>query len=443
MAGRGSGKTRAAAEYVHRRVRFTAADRAYTKHHEPARYVTLIAPTAAATRDVMVLGESGLQHVADDLGIRFRYKSSWGHVEWPDLGVTAVLYSAEEARSLRGPQSDLTWAEEIASWRDAWRGDELDTTWNNMTMGLRLGQRPVCVVTGTPKPVLLVKQLVELSKDERNGVVITTGSTYDNEAHLAPTFFRSIVKHEGTRIGRQEIYAQLLEDVEGALWVRTWIEQHRVPLGPWWEDWLSYSAAPVEVIGNVLGRAKVVRRVSGQMHDRPPGPLPTMVKMAVGIDPSASSSKHADEAGVVVAGLGDDGHSYVFDDRSDVMGPLDWSSVGVAAYHEWIADKIVAEKNNGGDMVRITIAQQDPTVAVDLVWASRGKAVRAEPVATLYREGRVHHVGAHPALEDQLCSWVPGYAISPGRLDALVWVLSYLHDLSPARAGRNRQFYSQ
>lgn len=441
MAGRGSGKTRAAAEYVHRRVRFTAADRRYTRHADPAEHVTLIAPTSAAARDVMVLGESGLQAVADRLAIRFRYKSSWGHVEWPDYGVKGILFSAEEPRSLRGPQSDLVWAEEVASWKDAYRGDVLDSTWNNMSMGLRIGRHPVCVATSTPKPLRLIVELVERAR-RGEGVAVTTGSTYDNRANLAASFFDQLTRHEGTRIGRQELHAELLVDAEGALWRRDWIERDRVLRGDWWEDWLEYYVADPEVLANVLGSARVVRQVAGGLAESPPGPLPDMAKMVVAVDPSVSTAASADETGVIVAGLGRDGRSYVFDDLSDTMPPSAWARQAIGAYQRWLADKVVAEKNNGGELVRMTLRQYDANVPVTLVWASRGKATRAEPVAALYDERKVSHVGSFPTLEDELCSWEPTLPWSPGRLDALVWALAELNDISPANKG-SRQFYSQ
>lgn len=408
-AGRGAGKTRAAAEYVHRRVRANKADRLYTRHPDPARHVGLVAQTSSDARRVMIQGESGLEAVAEKLKIRFRYRASYGDVEWPDYGVRANMFTSVEPNNLRGPQHDLLWGEEVAAWKDAWKGNALDTTFSNAMLGLRLGRRPVAVLTSTPKPHKLIQEIVKRWREGR-GVVITEGSTFANRAHLAANFFDEVISsYKGTRLERQEIYGELIDDVEGALWTRNWIDEHRIiPEDDWWDDWLDYLHGDYQ-----LGP-----------RETPAWPIPDLSELVVGLDPNASSDADADEAGIVVAGRGVDGRGYVFDDRSAVVGPLLWAQRAVDGFYDWNADLVVAEKNNGGEMVLVTIRVADPEVPVELVHASRGKQVRAQPIAELYKRGRVSHVGSHPLLEDQLCNWVPGLGESPGRLDAVVWALT-------------------
>jgi len=246
--------------------------------------------------------------------------------------------------------------------------------------GLRLGKAPKVVIATTPKPHPLIKRLINDPT-----AVVTRGSTYDNKANLAASFLNAILaKYEGTRLGRQEIYAEVLEDVEGALWNRDWID-------------------------------------SGRVSD-----APELTRVVVGVDPSGSTS--GNEAGIVVAGIGKDKHYYVLSDLSLIGTANEWAQMAVEAYKANGADAIIAERNYGGDMVESVIRNaSDSLINVKMVTATRGKAVRAEPVAALYEQGKVHHVGVHGSLESELCDWVPGESKnSPNRLDALVWAITAL-----------------
>jgi predicted phage terminase large subunit-like protein len=276
---------------------------------------------------------------------------------------------------LRGPQHDAAWADEPAKWKYPLEA------WDNLELGLRLGDHPRIVATTTPRPIKLIRDLL---KDRMT--VVTRGSTYDNMANLAPSFFdRMVMKYENTRLGRQELYAELLEDVPGALWQRQTIDQHRVTRAP------------------------------------------DLVRIIVGIDPAMTSGEDANETGIIVVGKGRDRQAYVLDDLSCRLSPDGWARRAVSAYRRYRADRIVAEVNNGGDLVERVLRTVDPSVAYRAVRASRGKVVRAEPIAALYEQGRVHHVGLFAGLEDQLCVFAPDqYDGSPDRVDALVWCLSEL-----------------
>jgi phage terminase large subunit-like protein len=285
----------------------------------------------------------------------------------------ATVYSADEPERLRGPQHDGAWCDELASWRFA------DAAWANLQFGLRLGQAPRSVITTTPKPIRILKELLTAES-----TVVSRGSTYENRGNLADSFIDAVrTRYEGTRLGRQELYAELLEDAEGALWKRDEIEEHRVREAP------------------------------------------ELKRIVVACDPAATSGEEANETGIVVAGVSRSGEGYVLDDRTVRASPLKWAERAVAAYHVFKADRLIAETNQGGEMVKQTIATVDPKVPYKGIHATRGKLTRAEPVAALYEQGRVHHVGAFPELEDQLCQWEPG-APSPDRLDALVWALTEL-----------------
>ncbi|HEX6841401.1 MAG TPA: terminase family protein [Stellaceae bacterium] len=373
LAGRGFGKTRTGTEWVRTQI-----------EEKGARRIALVAPTAADVRDVMIEGESGLLAVASP-GLRPDYEPSKRRLTWPN-GAVATCFSAEEPNRLRGPQHDAAWCDELAAWRH-------EEAWDMLMLGLRLGADPRCVVTTTPKPIRLIRQLLG-----DRGAVVTRGSTYDNAANLAPAFLAQIVRrYEGTRLGRQELDAEVLDDVPGALWTR-----------------------------DAIDRAKVAA-------------APALRRVVVAIDPAVSTGEEADETGILVAALGQDGHGYVLDDLSARLAPAGWARRAIAAYHAHHADRVVAEVNNGGDLVEATLRAVDAGVAYRAVRASRGKAVRAEPVAALYEQGRVHHVGSFPALEDQMCACAPdldrGMAgISPDRLDALVWALTDLM-IGPADTG--------
>jgi predicted phage terminase large subunit-like protein len=371
LAGRGFGKTRSGAEWVRAQAQSGAAER-----------IALVAPTARDARLVMVEGESGLLAIAPGRQ-RPVFEPSKRQLTWPN-GAIATLFSADEPDRLRGPQFDAAWCDELAAWR-------YPAAWDMLMMGLRLGENPRVVVTTTPKPVKLIRALLA-SPD----CAVTRGGTRENAKNLAPGFLEAMLKqYYGTRLGRQELDAELLEDMPGALWSRDAIERARVEEAP------------------------VLRRV------------------VVAIDPAASTGDDADETGIVVAALGQDSQGYVLDDLSGRFSPHDWASRALEAYRAHRADRIVAEVNNGGAMVEATLRVLDAGVSYKPVHASRGKLARAEPVAALYEQGRIHHVGAFPALEDQMCAFTGGrlsHVASPDRVDALVWALSelMLHSAEPA-----------
>src|SRR5438105_6095591 len=374
LAGRGFGKTRTGAEFV----RACAASGL-------ARRIALVAPTALDARNVMVEGESGLLAIAAP-EMRPEYEPSLHRLTWPN-GAVATLFSADEPNRLRGPQHDLAWCDELAAWR-------YPAAWDMLMFGLRLGDDPRVVVTTTPRPIKLVRDLLADPK-----VVVTRGRTVENARNLAPAFLEQIVRrYEGTRLGRQELDGEILDDMPGALWNHGLIDAARV------------SAAP----------------------DLAP---PELVRIVVAIDPAVSSGAHSDETGIVVAGKTHEGHGYALTDLSGTYTPAEWAKVAIAAYRTHRADRIVAEINNGGEMVEATLRMIDPDVPYAAVHAARGKVARAEPVAALYEQGRIHHLGALPQLEDQMCAFSPGAhgdfdrgaaGYSPDRVDALVWALSEL-----------------
>ncbi|MBR1238178.1 DNA-packaging protein [Bradyrhizobium sp. AUGA SZCCT0182] len=369
MAGRGFGKTRTGAEWVKEEVE---AGR--------ARRVAMIAPTAADARDTMVEGESGILSISSDW-CRPVYEPSKRKLTWPN-GAVAHTFSSEEADRLRGPQFDLAWADELAAWNDPL------AAWSMLQFGLRLGRRPRWIATTTPRPLKLIKELLDR---EGRDVVVTRGSTFENEANLAKPFLDAIrARYEGTRLGRQELNAELLVDIQGALWTRDMIERARFK-----------------------------------------GPVPDLRRVVVAIDPSGTrgQSDGGDSIGIVVAGIGVDKLGYILADRTCKLSPDGWGKVAVKAYREFKADRIIAERNFGGAMVEHVIRTVDPGVAYRDVTASRGKIARAEPVAALYEQGRVRHAADFPDLEDQLCAMTgDGYGGdgSPDRADALVWALSEL-----------------
>lgn len=361
MAGRGEGKTWRGANWCHEQAR-----------EQPGSIGHLVAPTAADSRDVMVKGPSGILATAPP-GFRPVYEPSKRALTWPN-GSTALLFSADEPERLRGPQCHWAWADEVAAWR-------YPESWDQLLFGLRMGRRPRVVATTTPKPVRIIREILA-----RPDVVVSRGRTADNRANLAPAFLTTVVaKYEGTRLGRQELEGELLEDMPGALWTRSRIEAGRVATAP------------------------------------------EMRRLVVGIDPAASSNEGSDETGIILAGLGANGEGYVLADRSGRYPPIQWAQQALALYRDHGADRLVAEVNNGGEMVTQTLHTVLPGAPVKAVHASRGKRTRAEPISALYEQGRVHHVGAFPDLEDQMCTWVPDVTEdSPDRMDALVWALTEL-----------------
>jgi phage terminase large subunit-like protein len=374
IGGRGAGKTRAGAEWVKAKIE------GQEWAGKPARHVALIAATLDDARRVMVEGISGLLAVHDE-DWRPTFAPSKRCLTWPN-GAVAQIFSAEEPDQLRGPQFDAAWCDEIAKWRYP------QTTWDMLQFGLRLGDRPQVVVTTTPRPIPLLKKLIN---DGR--VLKTRASTWKNGGHLAPSFLDEMKeRYQGTRLGRQELEAELIEDDPDALFRRDWFETTRV------------TAAP------------------------------ELKRVVVAVDPPASKGASANACGIVSAGLGFDGRGYVLDDRT-VQGktPAQWAGLAIGLYHARAADRVVAEVNQGGAMVEAVLREIDPTVAYKAVTALHGKRARAEPVAALYEQGRISHVGSFPALEDEMASWTGSGDGSPDRLDALVWALSELM-LTPRRA---------
>ncbi len=373
MAGRGFGKTRAGAEWVRQ---IAEAD--------PTARIALISASLTEARAVMVEGESGLLSVCPPDRMPM-FEPSLRRVRFPN-GAQAQLFSAAEPESLRGPQHSHAWCDEIGKWPLA--HERATRCWDNLLLGMRLGKDPRIAVTTTPRAVALVQRLVgqELSGD----VAITRGSTLDNTANLPARFLKAIASEfAGSNLALQEIGGELLEDIEGALWTRTMLEQARET-----------------------------------------GVLPEHQRVVVAVDPPASSG--GDECGIVIAALGADGVARVLADCS-VAGaaPADWAARVAEVACEWKADRVVAEANQGGAMVESVLRAADQALPIRLVYASRGKIARAEPVAALYAAGRVRHIGLFARLEDQLCGLLVGgtYAgpgRSPDRADALVWALTEL-----------------
>ena len=362
-AGRGWGKTRAGAEWVNAQANAMPGSRGF-----------LAARTAGDLRDVVIEGESGIMSLHHERDCRPMYEPSRRRVVWPN-GSQAITFSADAPESGRGPQSHWGWADELA----AWSGWDL---WTQLLLGLRLGSKPRAMVTTTPRPLRVIRDLIA-----DPNCVVTKGSTYDNAANLAPAFFEHVIKrYEGTRLGRQELLAEMLDDVPGALWTRKMVDDLRV------------SAAP------------------------------SLQRIVVAVDPAVTSGDNSDLTGIVVAGLGSDGHGYVLEDLTCKMTPDGWARRAVGAFHSWKADRMIAEVNQGGDLVERIVRTVDPNVSYKSVHASRGKRVRAEPVSALYEQGKVHHVGAGLTdLEDQMCQFTPtGFDGSPDRVDALVYALTEL-----------------
>ncbi len=359
LAGRGFGKTRTGAETVRQWAKTNAI-------------IHIVGATAADARDIMIEGESGILAISPN-DERPLYEPSKRRLTWPN-GSKAIIFSADEPDRLRGPQAFKAWADELASWR-------YPDAWDQLNFGLRLGNNPQVIVTTTPRPTKLIR---ELSKDATTH--ITRGSTYENKENLADAFFHQVLtKYEGTRLGRQEIEAEILEDVEGALWSGKLIESTRV-----------------------------------SKH-------PDLKRVVVAIDPAATSKKNSDKSGIVVMGLGVDGYGYVLEDKSGLFTPQEWARVVIGLYDRHQADRVVGEINNGGEMIEAVLRNAAPNISYKSVHATRGKALRAEPIVSLYEQGKVHHVGVLSELEEEMTGWAPDLGLpSPDRMDALVWAATDL-----------------
>ena len=368
LAGRGFGKTRTGVEWLR-------------SEQETGNYgrFAIIGQTAADVRDVLVEGESGLLAISPSWNKPI-WEPSKRRITWPN-GAIATTYSGDEPEQLRGPQHDRALADELAKWRYA------QEAWDNLEFGMRLSEDPKTMVTTTPRPIPIIKNLLA-----DPDCVSTRGSTFDNFANLPASFIKRVIsKYEGTRLGRQELYAEILDDTPGALWTRALIESSRV-----------------------------------RKH-------PDFIRAVTGVDPSVSNGEDTGaETGIVAVGTAMcdckgflELHAFVVEDASTGGTPNERFGAAVTTHYKIKGDKIVGEVNNGGDLVKATIQTIDPDVKVDSVTASRGKQTRAEPVSALYEQGKVHHVGMFALLEDQQCEWVPGNK-SPDRMDALVWALTDL-----------------
>jgi phage terminase large subunit-like protein len=385
LAGRGFGKTRLAVEWIRR----------FAFDH-PGSRIAIVGRTASDVRGTMLEGPSGLLTISPPWFMPVHEPSKM-KITWPN-GSVALTFSAEEPKGLRGPQFNAAWCDELASWpmlgseEDASKG--VPFAWTQLEYGMRLPGEvpPQVVVTTTPRPVRIIRDLL---KD--TSVATTRGSMFDNAANLAPEYVeRMRQKWDGTRLGRQELYAEVLEDIEGALWSHDMIEESRITLD---------DAVKIE-----------------------------FMRIVVAIDPSGSAKKEADEAGIVVAGVAKcpfcpgalEPHGFVIEDISGRYSPNDMGHKAIEAYYRRGADRLVAEDNFGGQLIDDLIHLIDPSIAYKSVHASRGKIVRAEPIAALYERRRVHHIGMFAKLEDELCTFTPTEPKSPGRLDALVWALTDL-----------------
>ena len=368
LAGRGWGKTRTGAQ-----------DIALYALRNPNVNCAVVAPTHGDLRRVCFGGNSGLLSIlpkecflnSKDLK---GYSSSVSEVRLFN-GSKITGYAAQEPDRLRGPQFHRAWCDEVAAWRYPEAFDQL-------MFGLRLGDNPQCVITTTPKPIQLIKNLVE-----RDDVYVTRGNTFENEANLAESALTMLKeKYEGTTIGRQELYAEIVDDIDGALWTNKLIDRTRLQKDT--EKDLS--------------------------------------QIIVAIDPAVTANANSDETGIIVVGKDFNNNFYVLEDLSGRHSADKWGRIAINAFYEWEADRIVAEVNNGGDLVERLIRNIDTNVPYRSVRETRGKILRAEPIAALYEQDRVHHIGLYPELEQQMCSYTGETNTSPDRLDALVWGLTEL-----------------
>lgn len=357
MAGRGAGKTRTAAEWL-----------AWEAIRQPATRWAIVAPTFSDARDTCAEGESGVVSILNRFHMLQNYNRSIGEILLTN-GSRIKLFSADQPERFRGPQHHGAWCDELGAFR-------YEEAWDQLQFGLRLGKKPRVVVTTTPRPTPLIRMLAN-RKD--GSVTITRGTTFDNAANLAPSALMELqARYNGTRLGRQELYGEILDDVEGALWTRGVIDRNRVDKQP------------------------------------------ALSRIVVSIDPAVTSNEKSDETGIVVVGSSSDGHGYVLGDYSFKGSPLAWASKAVELFDTYKADAILVEVNQGGDMVSAVLKQVRAGLPIREVRAHVGKKLRAEPVAAMYEQGRIHHVGEFAWLEDQMTNWTPEDAYSPDRIDALV-----------------------
>lgn len=395
LAGRGWGKSRTAAEFVASRAR-----------RYPGSRQALVGKTIGDTRDVMVEGESGLLTCFKSSELRggsidSAWNRSLGELYLAN-GSRFDTYASEKPWRLRGPQFHGAWCDESCFWTDAHKGTMADTTWSNLTIACRLpgrvswpaGYQNQVVVATTPRPVALLRvsdpKLTAPGLMQRENVIITRGRTVDNLANLSASYKANVIAPLlGTQLGRQELDAEILENREGALWQRAWIDDNR----------------------------------------RDPVPAPDFVRVVVGVDPAVTSGETSDLTGIVVAGADRSGQGYILGDFTMRGTPMECMNKVVWAFNEFKADRVVAEVNNGGDYIGTLLHTIDPDIPYRPVHASRGKAIRAEPISSLYEQNRFHHLGIFPQLEDELVTWAPIDPESPNRLDACVWACTDLKDL--------------
>lgn len=380
MAGRGFGKTRSGSEWVRHQV-----ETCFETEGEPIR-IALINETQKDLKQVMLEGDSGILAVCGDLIEKYIKKPTEVYFK---NGSVALGYNGTEPEQLRGPQFHRAWLDELAKYRYA------RETWDQLQFGLRLGSKPRSLITTTPRPIELIRAI---HAGEEGKVEVTLGNTKDNESNLAKSFIEKIYnKYEGTRLGRQELAGEILGDIQGALWRLSVIDLYR-------------------------------HRITFDEHGYRKNTLPDMHRILVGVDPAISSNPNSDEHGIVVAGMSD-GEGYILEDGSMQGSPLEWAQKAVSLHDKWNADGVVVEVNQGGEMCASTLRTVRPNLNVIMVHASRGKHIRAEPVSSLYEQGRIHHVGCFPELEEQMTHMTNmGYVgqKSPDRCDALVWVLTEL-----------------
>ena len=333
----------------------------------------VIAPTHSDLRKICFQGESGILSILDrDLFNDSGYNKTDSEITFFN-GSKIMGFPAIEPDRLRGVQFHRVWCDELASWR-------YRETFDNLMMALRLGESPKCIITTTPRPTELIKELAV-----RSDTKVIKGNTFENVDNLAPSAIKMLKeRYEGTRLGRQELYAEILEDIEGALFHSANIEESRIEV------------------------------------------TPDMQRIVIAIDPAVTNNAQSDETGLIVAGRGVDNHFYILDDKSGVFSPDRWIKFACELYYKWSADRIVCEVNNGGDLIEKLLRVQDVNVPYSSVRATRGKMLRAEPISALYEQGKVHHVGYFKELEEQMCSYTADTAKSPDRLDALVWGITSL-----------------
>ena len=372
LAGRGWGKTRAGVEWVRHQIK------------SGKKRIAAVAPTNSDIRRVMVEGESGFLSVCWKGDKTYR-GGKLGYPNWSptnrtltwENGAKVEFYSAEDPERLRGPQFHAAWADEVAAWRNQ------QDVWDMLQFTLRLGRKPRVMVTTTPKPTKLMRALIASPQSH-----ITRGSTFDNIDNLAKPFLETVKKeYEGTRLGKQELYAEMLEEADGALWTT-----------------------------EILDGCTIEKK-----------DIPELNRIVVSIDPAVTAKTESDMTGIIVAGIDVNGIGYVLEDATDRYSPAEWAAKAISLYQSYSADRIVAERNQGGDMVRRTLEAEDESVPIRLVHASRGKMARAEPISALYERGKVKHAKGLDELETQMRTWEPlGSMGSPDRLDACVWALTDL-----------------